>query len=209
MTSSSIDRIYRGQFGEFTITDSDRFGVILYRSGLATAATGFALGTALALVYPEFLSLVTLFYAVFCAGLALSLLTIHIYLIPLHRLLQVFWGIGVASSIVLAFLYPQPLARSVYEHPVSLLGVGFVFAALTGIYFKEAFCFDRLETKILTPLVPVLLLGHLFGILPTGAGKVLLILWSFLFLIFAARKFFQPIPNDIGDKSVFEHLKHS
>ncbi|MEO0834560.1 MAG: DUF2301 domain-containing membrane protein, partial [Cyanobacteria bacterium J06642_3] len=26
---------------------------------------------------------------------------------------------------------------------------------------KEAFCFNRLETKILTPIVPLLLLGHM------------------------------------------------
>jgi uncharacterized integral membrane protein len=91
---------------------------------------------------------------------------------------------------------------------VSLLGVGFIFASLTGIYFKEAFCFNRLETKFLTPLVPTLLLGHLLGILPLNWEKGLLILWATLFVIFALRKLSQPLPNDIGDKSVFEHLHH-
>jgi uncharacterized integral membrane protein len=36
----------------------------------------------------------------------------------------------------------------------------------------------------------------------------LLAIWAALFIIFAVRKFFQPIPQDIGDKSVFEYLKH-
>jgi uncharacterized integral membrane protein len=31
--------------------------------------------------------------------------------------------------------------------------------------------------------------------------------WAVLFLIFAVRKVIQPIPPDIGDKSVFEYLR--
>ncbi|MEM1369784.1 MAG: DUF2301 domain-containing membrane protein, partial [Cyanobacteria bacterium P01_H01_bin.15] len=84
---------------------------------------------------------------------------------------------------------------------------GFLFAALTGIFFKEAFCFNRLETKLLTPLVPALLLGHLFGVLPPTVEKSLLAIWAVLFVVFALRKAFQAIPPDIGDKSVFEYLK--
>ena len=87
------------------------------------------------------------------------------------------------------------------------MGVGFIFAALTGIYFKEAFCFNRLETKILTLLVPSLLLGHLLGLLPLNVEKVLLGLWAVLFSIFALGKTLQAIPLDIGVKSVFEYLK--
>jgi uncharacterized integral membrane protein len=95
----------------------------------------------------------------------------------------------------------------VYNQPVTLFGIGFVFAALTGIYFKEAFCFNRFETKLLTPLVPLLLLGHLVNMLPPTAEKVLLGLWTVLFVVFAVRKTMQPIPPDIGDKSVFAYLK--
>jgi uncharacterized integral membrane protein len=87
------------------------------------------------------------------------------------------------------------------------LGIGFTFAALTGIYFKEAFCFNRFETKFLTPLVPMLLLGHLAGVLPTAWEQVLLGIWAVLFMVFALRKVVQPIPADIGDKSVFAYLK--
>jgi uncharacterized integral membrane protein len=38
--------------------------------------------------------------------------------------------------------------------------------------------------------------------------QFLLGVWAALFIIFAVRKFFQAIPQDIGDKSVFEYLKH-
>jgi uncharacterized integral membrane protein len=209
MTSSTIDRIYQGQFGEFTITDSDRQGVMLYRLGLNIAALSFALATILIFTQPQLLTIITGLYAVFCLGLGLSLLTIHIYLIPLHRLLQVFWVIGVITSAIFGIYAQKSPLLFVYEQPLSLFGVGFLFASLTGIYFKEAFCFNRLETKILTPLVPTLLLGHLFGLLPLVWSQGIFIIWAVLFVIFALRKFTQPIANDIGDKSVFEHLKHS
>jgi uncharacterized integral membrane protein len=182
--------------------------VRLYRLGLNLAAFSFAVATIIVLTRPQLLPLTNLLYIGFCLGLGISLLTIHIYLIPLHRLLQVFWLIGAITSLIFSLYYHLSPLEFVYNHPVSLLGVGFIFASLTGIYFKEAFCFNRLETKFLTPLVPTLLLGHLLGILPLNWEKGLLILWATLFVIFALRKLSQPLPNDIGDKSVFEHLNH-
>lgn len=208
--SLTEETVYQGEFGEFTITDSDRLGVKLYRSGLVIAALSFALGTGLVLsqgATPIILQTLTALFGLFSLGLGISLLTIHIYLIPLHRLLQLFWLTGTVSALILAVKRPEPLTEFVYYHPISLLGIGFTFAALTGIYFKEAFCFNRFETKFLTPIVPVLLLGHLTGILPLAVEKGLLIAWSGLFLIFALRKAVQAIPPDIGDKSVFEYLK--
>lgn len=209
-TASSPPLTYQGQFGQFTITEEDRNEVKIYRSGLVIAALSFAIGSALILLWgatPLILSLITPLFALFCLGLGISLVTIHIYLIPLHRLLQLFWGIGVISSVIIAFTDSNPLPLSVYAHPLTLLGIGFIFAALTGIYFKEAFCFNRLETKLLTPLVPVLLLGHLAGTLSPAIEQILLGTWAVLFLIFASRKMVQPIPPDIGDKSVFTYLK--
>ncbi|MBD2744011.1 DUF2301 domain-containing membrane protein [Coleofasciculus sp. FACHB-1120] len=203
----SDSAVYQGQFGEFTITESDRTGVIVYRSGLMVAALSFAFGSFLVLKTNIGLSLLTPLYACFCLGLGVSLLTIHIYLEPLHRLLQAFWAIGVLSATVLALQSSEPLALFVYNHPATLFGVGFTFAALTGIYFKEAFCFNRLETKVLTPLVPMLLLGHLTGVLPVSVERGLLAVWAILFVIFALRKVAQEIPPDIGDKSVFVYLK--
>jgi uncharacterized integral membrane protein len=41
--------VYQGQFGEFTLTGSDRTGVIIYRAGLMVAALSFALGSWLVL----------------------------------------------------------------------------------------------------------------------------------------------------------------
>jgi uncharacterized integral membrane protein len=211
MTTQTVSapEVYQGQFGEFTITKGDRDGVIIYRSGLMLAAICFAVGSALVLFNPNptTFKLLTPLYACFSLGLGISLLTIHIYMVELHRALQVFWLIGSISATILAITSSQPLAITIYTQPLTLLGLGFTFAALTGIYFKEAFCFNRLETKLLTPIVPLLLLGHLVGILPTQLEQVLLGTWAILFVVFAMRKAVQAIPADIGDKSVFAYLK--
>jgi len=205
----SAPEVYQGQFGEFTITQSDRTGVIIYRAGLMVAALSFAIGSALVLLNnnPTVFTTLTPLYACFSIALGVSLFTIHIYMALLHRLLQVFLAIGSIAAVAFALSSSEPLAVTVYNHPVTLFGIGFTFVALTGIYFKEAFCFNRLETKVLTITVPLLLLGHLVGILPTQAEQVLLGVWAILFLVFAVRKVVQAIPPDIGDKSVFAYLK--
>ncbi len=202
--------IYQGQFGKYTITKRDRTEVIIYRGGLLVAALSFAVGTFLLFwqgATPMTLKVLTYLYGLFSLALGISLITIHIYLLPLHRLLQVFWIVGTISAIIIGTKADVPLPVYVYNHPLTLLGVGFTFAALTGIFFKEGFCFQRLETQLLTPLVPILLLGHLLGVIPSPMEAILLTVWTVLFLIFALRKVPQNIPSDIGDKSVFDYLK--
>ncbi|MEH2319462.1 DUF2301 domain-containing membrane protein [Nostoc sp.] len=211
MTTQTLHppEVYQGQFGEFTITQSDRTGVIIYRAGLMVAALSFAIGSALVLLNnnPTVFTALTPLYACFSLALGVSLFTIHIYMASMHRMLQVFWAIGTIASVILAISSSKPLALTVYNQPLTLFGVGFIFVALTGIYFKEAFCFNRLETKVLTLIVPLLLLGHLVRVLPTQGESVLLGIWATLFLVFALRKTVQAIPADIGDKSVFTYLK--
>ncbi|PSB27146.1 DUF2301 domain-containing membrane protein [Stenomitos frigidus] len=202
--------IYQGQFGEFTITPDDLRGVVIYRAGLMTAALCFAIGVVLVLWQPEnpaILPWLTLLYTGFCLALGVSLLMIHIYMVALHRALQTFWAIGAIAAFAIGHFHPEPFALTVYNQPLNILGIGFTFAALTGIFFKEGVCFNRLETKLLTPLVPLLLLGHMFGLLPLGLEQGLLALWAALFLVFAVRKAIQPLPPDIGDKSVFVYLE--
>ncbi|MEM6253382.1 MAG: DUF2301 domain-containing membrane protein [Cyanobacteria bacterium P01_D01_bin.156] len=201
---------YDGQFGTFVITPEDRQEVVIYRSGLGIAALSFALGVMLFVLAGHAYNIlwaISGLYGLMWIGLGVSLWFIHIYLRPLHLALQAFWIIGGIASLILAIALPGPLALTVYQHPLSILGIGFTFAALTGIFFKEAFCFNRLETKLLTLLVPAFLLTHMAGALPSDLGLQLLSIWAVLFGIFAVRKLVQPIPPDIGDKSVFEYLK--
>jgi uncharacterized integral membrane protein len=211
MTTQTLatPEVYQGQFGEFTITQSDRTGVIIYRAGLMAAALSFTIGSALILLNnnPTVMIALTPLYACFILALGVSLFTIHIYMASLHRMLQVFWAIGSIASLILALSSSEPLALTIYNQPITLFGVGFIFVALTGIFFKEAVCFNRLEAKVLTPIVPLLLLGHLVGVLPIQWESILLGIWAILFLVFALRKTVQEIPADIGDKSVFTYLK--
>ncbi len=203
--------VYQGQFGEFTIEASDRREVVIYRAGLGVAALSFAIATVLLILEPALpltLNLVTALYGIFWVGLGVSLFYIHIYLKALHRALQGFWLIGGVASLAIALTSSNPLPLQVYKQPILLFGVGFTFVALNGVFFKEAFCFNRAETKALTPLVPFLLLGHMVGLIQPGTERLLLVIWAVLFAIFAIRKAIQAIPPDIGDKSVFEYLKN-
>ena len=156
--------IYQGQFGTFTITASDRQSVIIYRSALMMAAVCFAAATTIILwrspnIGSATLELVNWFYIGFSIALGIALATIHIYLAILHRALQLFLAIGSIAAIILTNQNHQPIAQIIYQQPLTILGIGFTFAALTGIFFKEAFCFNRFETKILTFLVGELGLG--------------------------------------------------
>lgn len=207
MANETPIEIYEGQFGTFTIEQSDRIEVILYRAGLAVAAVSVAISTFTVFFAPQLAPLIaTLCYGLLWAGLGLSLWKIHIYLRPLHQTLQLFWAIGGLASLVIALRYATPLALTAYQQPLTIFGIGFTFAALTGIFVKEAFCFNRFEAKFLVVLLPGLLLGHMAGAISTGTEKNILLSAAVLFCIFAFRKVIQAIPPDIGDKSVFDYL---
>jgi uncharacterized integral membrane protein len=210
MTTITENKTYQGQFGEFTITKEDKKEVIIYRIGLLIASLSFSIATSLIITAtnnPDNLSWINLLFGLFSLGLGISLWKIHIYMKPLHLLLQTFWLIGTLSGLIFVVYNHKNIALFITENPQGIWGIGFIFAALTGIYFKEAFCFNRLETKILTPLVPFVLLGYLFHFISLETEKVLVVIWSFLFIIFVVRKLLQEIDPDIGDKSVFEYLK--
>ena len=202
--------VYQGQFGNFTIDKDDRLEVIIYRCGLAISAVSLCLGSGLILTQgltPTVTTLVTLLFYLFIAGLGISLHTIHIYLKPLHNSLKIFWLVGLISSIVFHLQGNHNLVVYIDDHRWSLLGIGCVFASLTGIFIKEAFCFDRLEAKFLSFIVPFLLLGYMLEFVPLNVEQFLLTSWCLLFVVFIIRKSIQDIPSDIGDKSVFAYLQ--
>ena len=87
-----------------------------------------------------------------------------------------------------------------------LLAVGPMFAALTGIGFKEFFCFRRPEAVGLTLLLPVALLGRILGLIGNGACWFLVLFAGLLLVVLAVRKFGMEAAADVGDKSVFAYL---
>ncbi|KAK7358076.1 hypothetical protein VNO80_17376 [Phaseolus coccineus] len=206
--------LYDGIYGPWTIDDSDVREVILYRSGLVTTATSFVVAAAAAAFLPDNTSLSTtlkqnldLFYVLGSGGLGLSLFLIHIYVSEIKRALQALWLLGVLGSATAYFTLAQPANKNlilfVVDNPSAIWFVGPLFAALTGLVFKEGLCYGKLEAGLLTFVIPSVLLGHLTGLMDDGVKITLLASWMTLFVIFAARKFTQPIKDDIGDKSVF------
>ncbi|HIK37853.1 MAG: DUF2301 domain-containing membrane protein [Geminocystis sp.] len=201
--------VYQGQFGPYQITSADKLEVIVYRLGLTLTGLSFSLGSILflwrGLNTATELALTLLFF-LFILGLGICLETIHIYLQTLRSILRIAWMVGLSFTLFFLLTSDYNLVEYVANHPPCLLGIGFVFVSLTGIFIKEAFCFNRLEAKILSFVVPVTILSYITGILTPKFGGFLLTVWSFLFLIFILRKYSQDIPSDIGDKSVFEYL---
>ena len=211
MSSSSLpgpaasDPVFEGMFGTYTITERDRREVLGYRLALTAVAVALL---ALLLQWRQWGPALTWPWLLLMgAGLGLALRWIHIYLRPLHRALQLFWLLGCFGAAALAVrVGPDALLPTLAAQPLWILAVGPFFAALTGIGFKEFFCFRRPEAIGVTLLLPVALLGRLSGLLapqPTGA---LLLAAAALLLVLCLRKFPMEAAADVGDKSVFEHL---
>ena len=211
MSSSSLpsptpaDPVFEGMFGTYTITERDRREVLGYR--LALTAVAVALLALLLQWHQWGTSLTWPWLLLMGAGLGLALRWIHIYLRPLHQALQLFWLLGCVGAAALAVhVGPDALLPTLAAQPLWILAVGPFFAALTGIGFKEFFCFRRPEAIGVTLLLPLALLGHLSGLLAAQTTGALLLAAAVLLLVLCLRKFPMPAAADVGDKSVFEHL---
>jgi uncharacterized integral membrane protein len=193
-------------FGTYTITAADRREVLGYRLALTSVAVA---QLALALQWRQWGSgALWPWLLVMAAGLGLALRWIHIYLRPLHQALQLFWLLGCLGFVGVAVkLGPEAMVREALTQPLALLAVGPFFAALTGIGFKEFFCFRRPEAIGVTLLLPIALLGRLTGLLPLSLTLPLLALQAALLLVLCLRKFPMAAAADVGDKSVFTHLE--
>ncbi|MCP4374858.1 MAG: hypothetical protein GY794_01555, partial [bacterium] len=196
--------IRAGEYGDYTITKLDWWRVVVYRTSLSVASLSFIVGSLLFFHYgpaPSALLASNYLFAVFSLGIGVSLLTIRIYLALLHRLLLIFWLLGSLSAITIALTSPASLFVTAYEQPLALLGIGFIFGSLTGIFMKEAFCHAQTEAILLTPLVPALFVIHANDLFSVSTERWLLGIWTFLYTIFFVRKFFQEIEPEIGDKT--------
>ncbi|KAJ7954547.1 Integral membrane protein [Quillaja saponaria] len=208
-SQSSVDRtVYQGIYGPWTVDSSDVREVILYRSGLVTAAASF-LVAASAAFFPGNSSLgviikqnLDFLYVAGAGGLGLSLFLIHIYITEIKRTLQALWALGVLGSLVtytgLAHPVNVSLVQYVLDNPSAVWLIGPLFAALTGLVFKEGLCYGKLEAGVLTFIIPIILLGHLTGLMGDEVKLDLLASWMVLFVIFAGRKFTQPLKILLG-----------
>ena len=140
--------------------------------------------------------------------MGLSLKWIHIYLRPLHQILTISWAIGCIGFLILSYHFGVTnLINGIRENQKSILLIGPLFASLTGIVFKEFFCFRRIEAIGLTIFIPIALIGYLTELANESFTFVMLVVSSLLLLILGIRKFNLPAEADIGDKSVFDFLE--
>ena len=204
---SPINQEFQGNFGKYTITLEDQYEVKKYRIALFICGISFIFCLSQWLFISPSYSYIWLFIMSISLGLALK--WIHIYIIFLHRMLQLLWAIGLIGLILLSInVGPQQLLPEIVIKPFFLFYIGPLFAALAGLGFKEFFCFQRLEAIGLTLTLPVALIGHLLSIFQPVFVMGLLYLSAILLLIMAIRKFGMDPASDIGDKSVFEYLEN-
>nr|GEV04690.1 hypothetical protein CTI12_AA195770 [Tanacetum cinerariifolium] len=164
-------KVYQGVYGPWSVDSSDIREVISYRSGLVTAAASFVLASSTVFLPDGFVLTdilkqnIDIIYATGATGLGLSLVLIHIYVTEIKRTLQALWLLGVVGSVAAKICLAQPvdetLVQYVVENPAAVWFVGPLFAALTGLVFKEGLCYGKLEAGILTFIIPSVLLGHL------------------------------------------------
>ncbi len=198
---------FQGMYGKFTISLEDQKEVNRYRVSILLCALSFCL-LLIQWIYlgPNFAWLWLIPMAI---SLGLLLKWIHIYIRALHNVLKILWALGCLGILLLLVMFgPNEMLSSLESSPKLELIIGPFFAALTGVGFKEFFCFRRPEAIGMTILLPIGLLGHLLGIINPPFVMALMLLSSILFLILALRKFGSDPANDIGDKSVFEYLKN-
>ncbi|WP_392349608.1 DUF2301 domain-containing membrane protein [Parasynechococcus sp.] len=203
--SSAVDPQFEGVYGPYTITASDRKDVQSYRFALLMSGLAFSAG--LTQWWQLGGEWAWLWLVPLCGGLGVALQTIHIYLRPLHRALQLFWLLGCVGWLGLIALNGpgQALAR-IADQPLWILAIGPLFAAMAGIGFKEFFCFRRVEAIGLTLLLPIALLGRLLQWIDAATSLGMLLIAAGLFVVLALRKFGTEAAADVGDKSVFAYL---
>ncbi|PQM33978.1 uncharacterized protein Pyn_16043 [Prunus yedoensis var. nudiflora] len=97
--------VYPGIYSPWTVDSTDVREVILYRSGLVTAAASFVVAASAAFLPDSFFLTgivkhnLDFVYAIGAGGLGLSLFLIHIHVTEIKRALQAFWGLGVVGFV--------------------------------------------------------------------------------------------------------------
>lgn len=138
----SAKETYQGRYGVWSLEESDRQEVFLYRSSLSIAALGAAVaaGPAFGLQEDHFLQDSAAIGG--AVGLGASLQLIHIYMNPIKRTLQLLWGAGSLGALYLFAMHgDEGLLRFSASEPWTMWLEGPAFAAVTGLAFKEGLCY--------------------------------------------------------------------
>ncbi len=196
----------KGVYGDFIVTSCDKKEVLFYRLSILFCGLFFSIG--IAQWFTNGSHQVWIWLLGMTISMGLSLKWIHIYIRPLHQTLTIFWLLGCIGFLILSYHFGATnIIYGLRENPKSILLIGPLFASLTGIGFKEFFCFRRIEAIGITIFIPIALIGYLTELANASFTFTMLILSSLLLLILGIRKFNLPAEADIGDKSVFDFLE--
>ena len=205
--SAMAEKEFEGVYGRYRITSTDELEVQRYRLALLLCGVAFTAGLGQWLMIGP--TWAWLWLLPMSIGLGLALNWIHIYLRPLHQALKLLWALGCLGAVVMAWsVGTDTMLSTVTAEPAWTWAIGPLFAALTGVGFKEFFCFGRPEAIGLTLLIPIALLGHLSGLMSGSIVMGLLGSAALLLLVLALRKFGMDAAADVGDKSVFAYLSN-
>ena len=204
-----------GLYCDWSVTDADVAEVWAYRVSLSVVALSVLACSSQAFIATDPVgagggsdpSWLDAAYFTGAAGLGVALRLIHMYVDPIKKFMQSLYAVVLPGSVGVAALASQNDGGSVpayvVTHPAAVWAVGPMFAALTGVAFKEGMCYGKAECALLFFVIPATLLSHLTGLANEGVEKGLLGAWCVLIAVFAARKYTQEVKDDIGDKSVF------
>ena len=196
----------KGAYGDFIVTSDDKKEALFYRLSILFCGLFFSIG--IAQWFTNGSHQIWIWLIGMSISMGLSLKWIHIYLKPLHQTLTIFWVLGCIGFVILSYHFGLTnIINGLRENPKSILLIGPLFAALTGIGFKEFFCFRRIEAIGITIFIPIAFIGHLTELTNENITFALLVLSSLLLLVLGIRKFDLPAEADIGDKSVFDFLE--
>ena len=196
----------KGVYGDFIVTSNDKKEVLFYRISILFCGLFFSIGIAQWFINGS--HQIWIWLLGMSISIGLSLKWIHIYLRPLHQALTIFWVLGCIGFLILSYHYGVThLIYGFRENPKSILLIGPLFASLTGIGFKEFFCFRRIEAIGITIFIPIALIGYLTELANERFTFAMLVVSSLLLLLMGIRKFNLPAEADIGDKSVFDFLE--
>ena len=196
----------KGVYGDFIVTSNDKKEVLFYRLSILFCGLFFSIG--IAQWFTNGSHQVWIWLLGMTISMGLSLKWIHIYIRRLHQTLTIFWLLGCIGFLILSYHFGATnLIYGLRENPKSILLIAPLFASLTGIGFKEFFCFRRIEAIGITIFIPIALIGYLTELANASFTFTILILSSLLLLILGIRKFNLPAEADIGDKSVFDFLE--
>ena len=161
--------VYDGVYGPYTVTGEHRREVLAYRlSLLLVALAQVALLLQWRWLGPSWCWPWLLLMA---AGLGGALRWVHIYLVPLHRALQLFWLLGCAGFGLLAYRAgAASMLPQLVDQPAWIWLVGPFFAALAGLGFKEFFCFQRPGSDRPHAALAAAAVGLVVGAVVTGGG---------------------------------------